>query len=126
GGGGGGGGGAGVPEGAGGPRFGGGWGRRPRRVDAGPAPAELRELGGRFARTAMQVEHALVRQVGERVTHRARQPALGRKCFGAQAGPLVPRTAGVLRPVPPAGRAEPPATVPGCPPTLSASRVPRV
>src|SRR5215468_9562008 len=62
-----------------GPPFARGFQRRSRRVDAGHDPAELRELGGRFARAAVQVEHALVRQVGERVTYRARQPALGRK-----------------------------------------------
>jgi hypothetical protein len=42
------------------------------------------------------MEHAFLRQVGERVAHLRRQPAFAGQCFGALAMDLVPGAAVVL------------------------------
>ena len=55
-----------------------------RRVDRGDDGAVLRELRGRLAGPALEVQHALLRQVAERRLHDRRQPGRARAAVAVQ------------------------------------------
>ena len=60
-------------------------------VDPGDDGAELRELGGRLTRSALQMQDALLVEVGERVANRGRKTPLPGERLGALPVDLVPR-----------------------------------
>src|SRR5439155_3834740 len=70
--------------------------RLTRRLDAGDDGAQLGELCGRVAGPALQVEDALLGQVGEGVPDRERKAALAGERGGTLTVDLVPRAAVVV------------------------------
>jgi hypothetical protein len=70
--------------------------RLPGRVDAGDDRSQLRELGSRLTRSALQVEDALFPEVGERVADLTREAALAGHGGRAALVKVVPRSPVVL------------------------------
>src|SRR5439155_20005453 len=90
-------------------------------VDARDRRTELRELRSGLACPALDDEDALAVQVGERVTHRRREPRFAGDCLRAPTVHLLPRAQIVVGGLHHTGSEKPPSTTRVWPRTISAS-----